>query len=64
MFHVSTKLPFQPDDEQKVERKRHLGNDICVIVFNDTGLLQKKKKKSLFFNIFYFLKANQLYQVL
>eukprot|EP01113_Clastostelium_recurvatum_P010833 TRINITY_DN1543_c0_g1_i7.p1 TRINITY_DN1543_c0_g1~~TRINITY_DN1543_c0_g1_i7.p1 ORF type:complete len:1270 (+),score=321.45 TRINITY_DN1543_c0_g1_i7:127-3936(+) len=33
MFHVSTMLPFQPDDVQKVERKRHIGNDIVVIIF-------------------------------
>eukprot|EP01119_Soliformovum_irregulare_P000063 TRINITY_DN10051_c0_g2_i4.p1 TRINITY_DN10051_c0_g2~~TRINITY_DN10051_c0_g2_i4.p1 ORF type:complete len:841 (+),score=234.21 TRINITY_DN10051_c0_g2_i4:46-2568(+) len=35
MFHVSTLLPFQPDDLQRVERKRHLGNDIVCIIFND-----------------------------
>ena len=35
MFHVSTLLPFSADDEQQVERKRHLGNDTCVIVFVD-----------------------------
>jgi len=33
MFHVSTLLPFQPDDAQRVERKRHLGNDVVLIVF-------------------------------
>jgi len=35
MFHVSTLLPFQPDDLQRVERKRHLGNDIVVLVFKE-----------------------------
>eukprot|EP00727_Mastigamoeba_balamuthi_P003638 m51a1_g13271 hypothetical protein (491) ;mRNA; r:392-2534 len=35
MFHVATLLPYQPDDLQKVERKRHIGNDVCVIVFRD-----------------------------
>lgn len=35
MFHVSTLLPFMPADEQKIERKRHLGNDIVVIVFKE-----------------------------
>lgn len=35
MFHVSTMLPFHPDDPQKLERKRHVGNDICVVVFQD-----------------------------
>ncbi|XP_068729084.1 GTPase-activating Rap/Ran-GAP domain-like protein 3 [Montipora capricornis] len=35
MFHVSTLLPFTPDNPQQVERKRHIGNDIAVIVFQD-----------------------------
>lgn len=35
MFHVSTLLPYFPDDHQQVERKRHIGNDVVVIVFND-----------------------------
>jgi len=35
MFHVSTMLPFHAEDPQKLERKRHVGNDICVIVFQD-----------------------------
>jgi hypothetical protein len=33
MFHVSTLLPFQDDDIQRVERKRHIGNDIVTIIF-------------------------------
>ncbi|ELR22478.1 GTPase-activating Rap/Ran-GAP domain family protein 3, putative, partial [Acanthamoeba castellanii str. Neff] len=37
MFHVSTLLPYYPRDEQQVERKRHLGNDIVVIVFLEPG---------------------------
>ena len=37
MFHVSTLLPYYPRDEQQVERKRHLGNDIVVIVFVEPG---------------------------
>jgi len=37
MFHVSTLLPFYPRDEQQVERKRHLGNDIIVAVFAEPG---------------------------
>eukprot|EP00026_Physarum_polycephalum_P001848 Phypoly_transcript_01851.p1 GENE.Phypoly_transcript_01851~~Phypoly_transcript_01851.p1 ORF type:complete len:876 (+),score=128.73 Phypoly_transcript_01851:473-3100(+) len=35
MFHVSTFLPYNPLDEQQVERKRHLGNDIVMIVFQE-----------------------------
>jgi len=33
MFHVSTMLPFTEGDHQQLSRKRHLGNDIVVIVF-------------------------------
>jgi len=33
MFHVSTLLPFYPDDLQQVERKRHLGNDVGIIIW-------------------------------
>ncbi|KAJ3067588.1 hypothetical protein HDU98_009202 [Podochytrium sp. JEL0797] len=36
MFHVSTLLPYNEKDKQQLERKRHLGNDIVVIVFQDT----------------------------
>lgn len=35
MFHVSTLLPFFPLDAQQIERKRHLGNDIVLIIFMD-----------------------------
>ncbi|KYQ99904.1 RapGAP/RanGAP domain-containing protein [Tieghemostelium lacteum] len=35
MFHVSTMLPFIPTDTKQVERKKHLGNDRILIVFND-----------------------------
>ena len=35
MFHVSTFLPKEPMGSQQLERKRHLGNDICVIIFHD-----------------------------
>jgi hypothetical protein len=33
MFHVSTYIPFHGADAQQVERKRHLGNDVVVIIF-------------------------------
>jgi len=37
MFHVSTLLPHSSQDPQQVEKKRHIGNDICVIVFNESS---------------------------
>lgn len=36
MFHVAPLLPHSTADHQQLERKRHLGNDIVVIVFQDT----------------------------
>ena len=35
MFHVSTLLPFYESDPQQLERKRHLGNDVVVIIFKE-----------------------------
>ncbi|KAI9222888.1 hypothetical protein BC828DRAFT_364760 [Blastocladiella britannica] len=35
MFHVSTFLPHAQNDRQQVEKKRHLGNDIVVLIFQD-----------------------------
>ncbi|XP_017871455.1 uncharacterized protein LOC6585339 isoform X1 [Drosophila mojavensis] len=33
MFHVSTLLPYEKHDPQKLQRKRHIGNDIVCVVF-------------------------------
>lgn len=33
MYHVAPMLPHDPECEQQLERKRHLGNDVVVIVF-------------------------------
>ncbi|KAL7719010.1 Rap/Ran GTPase-activating protein [Entamoeba marina] len=33
MFHVAPLLPNVEDDLQKLERKRHIGNDVVVLVF-------------------------------
>ncbi|XP_077116568.1 rap1 GTPase-activating protein 1 isoform X2 [Ranitomeya variabilis] len=35
MFHVATKLPYTEGDAQQLQRKRHIGNDIVAIVFQD-----------------------------
>jgi RAP1 GTPase activating protein 1 len=35
MFHVSTFLPYTPENPQQVERKRHIGNDIVVLIFKE-----------------------------
>jgi RAP1 GTPase activating protein 1 len=35
MFHVSTLLPYTNGDPQQLQRKRHIGNDIVAIVFQE-----------------------------
>ncbi|XP_052284641.1 rap1 GTPase-activating protein 1-like isoform X4 [Dreissena polymorpha] len=35
MFHVSTMLPYTDGDAQQLQRKRHIGNDIVAIVFQE-----------------------------
>lgn len=39
MFHVSPLLPFTPHNRQQLLRKRHIGNDIVTIVFQEPGSL-------------------------
>ncbi|CAG9824723.1 unnamed protein product [Phaedon cochleariae] len=36
MFHVSTLLPYTEHDPQQLQRKRHIGNDIVAIVFQES----------------------------
>ena len=33
MFHVSTMLPHEECDAQKLQKKRHIGNDIVCVAF-------------------------------
>lgn len=33
MFHVSTMLPHEESDAQKLQKKRHIGNDIVCVAF-------------------------------
>lgn len=35
MFHVSTLLPFKEQDPQQLERKRHIGNDMVAVIFQE-----------------------------
>ncbi|XP_041090532.1 signal-induced proliferation-associated 1-like protein 3 isoform X2 [Polyodon spathula] len=39
MFHVSTMLPYTPNNRQQLLRKRHIGNDIVTIIFQEPGAL-------------------------
>lgn len=35
MFHVSTLLPTEQSSDQQVSKKRHIGNDIVLIIFKE-----------------------------
>ncbi|XP_030606280.1 rap1 GTPase-activating protein 1 isoform X2 [Archocentrus centrarchus] len=35
MFHVATKLPYTEGDPQQLQRKRHIGNDIVALIYQD-----------------------------
>ncbi|KAM9301805.1 signal-induced proliferation-associated protein 1 [Gastrophryne carolinensis] len=39
MFHVSTMLPFTTSNSQQLLRKRHIGNDIVTLIFQEPGAL-------------------------
>lgn len=38
MFHICTMLPYSEYDSQQIERKRHIGNDIVLIIFQESKL--------------------------
>lgn len=48
MFHVSTMLPYSSGNKQQVERKRHIGNDIVNIIFEEGGNPSKPTFKPTF----------------
>ncbi|XP_074112685.1 uncharacterized protein LOC141536218 isoform X1 [Cotesia typhae] len=35
LFHVASMLPYSPGDSQQLQRKRHIGNDIVAIIFQE-----------------------------
>lgn len=34
-YHVSSLLPYEDYDTQRLARKRHIGNDVVVVIFNE-----------------------------
>ncbi|KAI5752221.1 hypothetical protein M8J77_014990 [Diaphorina citri] len=59
MFHVSPLLPFTPHNRQQLLRKRHIGNDIVTIVFQEPGSLPFTPKtiRSQFQHVFIVVRA-------
>uniref|UniRef100_A0A3Q2D4X2 GTPase-activating Rap/Ran-GAP domain-like protein 3 n=1 Tax=Cyprinodon variegatus TaxID=28743 RepID=A0A3Q2D4X2_CYPVA len=62
MFHVSTMLPYSKENKQQVERKRHIGNDIVTIVFQEGDEVSSSFKPSMirshFTHIFALVRYN------
>ncbi|XP_049592570.1 signal-induced proliferation-associated 1-like protein 2 isoform X4 [Syngnathus scovelli] len=60
MFHVSTMLPYTPNNRQQLLRKRHIGNDIVTIVFQEPGALPftPKSIRSHFQHVFVIVKVH------
>ncbi|XP_010772584.1 signal-induced proliferation-associated 1-like protein 1 [Notothenia coriiceps] len=60
MFHVSTMLPYTPNNKQQLLRKRHIGNDIVTIVFQEPGALPftPKNIRSHFQHVFVVVRAH------
>ncbi|MFT7806139.1 signal-induced proliferation-associated 1-like protein 2 [Arapaima gigas] len=60
MFHVSTLLPYTPNNRQQLLRKRHIGNDIVTIVFQEPGALPftPKSIRSHFQHVFVIVKVH------
>ncbi|GAB0093891.1 rap1 GTPase-activating protein 1-like [Sergentomyia squamirostris] len=60
MFHVSTMLPYERHDIQKLQRKRHIGNDIVCVVFleADNTLFSPACIKSHFLHTFILVRVS------
>ena len=62
MFHVSTMLPYSAVNKQQVDRKRHIGNDVITIIFQEPGAGQFSPAlsgvRSQFQHIFIIVRAH------
>ncbi|CAF4984020.1 unnamed protein product, partial [Rotaria socialis] len=61
MFHVSTLLPFTHSDSSQIQRKRHIGNDIVTIVFQEENTpFHPSMIKSNFLHVFLVVQPVQV----
>uniref|UniRef100_A0A8C2JAL8 Signal-induced proliferation-associated 1 like 2 n=1 Tax=Cyprinus carpio TaxID=7962 RepID=A0A8C2JAL8_CYPCA len=60
MFHVSTMLPYTPNNRQQLLRKRHIGNDIVTIIFQEPGAFPftPQNIRSHFQHVFIIIKVH------
>ncbi|XP_061453545.1 signal-induced proliferation-associated 1-like protein 3 isoform X2 [Rhineura floridana] len=59
MFHVSTMLPYTSNNRQQLLRKRHIGNDIVTIIFQEPGAqpFTPQNVRSHFQHVFIIVRA-------
>lgn len=61
MFHVSTLLPYSRNDSSQIQRKRHIGNDIVTIVFQEENTpFHPSMIKSNFLHVFLVIQPVQV----
>ncbi|CAF3643077.1 unnamed protein product [Rotaria socialis] len=61
MFHVSTLLPYTNNDTTQIQRKRHIGNDIVTIVFQEENTpFHPSMIKSNFLHAFLVIQPAQI----
>ncbi|PAA89241.1 hypothetical protein BOX15_Mlig023131g1, partial [Macrostomum lignano] len=60
VFHVSTMLPYSNTNRQQLLRKKHIGNDIVTIVFQEPGALAFSPRtiRSQFQHVFIVVRAH------
>jgi len=61
IFHVSTYLPYDADEFQQVSRKRHIGNDIVLLLFQENGyhpLFDPSTIRSYFNHVFIIIRKD------
>ena len=58
MCHVATLLPYSPSDEQMVQKKRHIGNDlVCIIFLEGDAVFSPRAVKSQYIHVFIVVKV-------
>eukprot|EP01103_Thecamoeba_quadrilineata_P014703 TRINITY_DN4446_c0_g1_i1.p1 TRINITY_DN4446_c0_g1~~TRINITY_DN4446_c0_g1_i1.p1 ORF type:complete len:615 (-),score=133.39 TRINITY_DN4446_c0_g1_i1:193-1869(-) len=61
MYHVASMLPDHSSDPQRLEKKRHIGNDVVVFVFKESSLpLNPAIFKSEFNHIFIVIEIDRV----
>jgi len=60
MFHISTLLPFNANDQQQVQRKSRIGNDLSVIIFQDGEATLTQPISSQFLHVYTTISPVQL----